>query len=139
MPFDTTSALAGISRSGWNSAPCVPITQCGGHTPPYSSKCVVFGGCQSRVTTMGMLARSAAAAHTLSTGMTWSPLATASDPPGQKSFCGSTSNRLSPARKDGGFDITLPFLEMYAGGHEHRGHSQRYTRRELSTAAWAID
>ena len=40
--------------------------------------------------------RSAAAAQADSTGMTRSPSTTARDPPGQKSFCGSTSNSPSP-------------------------------------------
>ena len=67
------------------------MTQCGGHTPPLL-KWVVVGGCQSRETKTGAPARSAAAAQAVNTGMTASPSATGSEPPGQKSFCGSTSN-----------------------------------------------
>src|SRR5207248_7665886 len=83
------------------------MTQCGGQTPPYSWKWVVFAGCQSREVKIGMPARSAASAHADRTGMTASPSATARDPPGQKSFCGSTSSRPSPGANAGGLDISL--------------------------------
>ena len=64
--------------------------------PPWSLKWVVRAGCQSRETKMGTPCFAAASAHAFTTGMMRSPSATGSEPPGQKSFWGSTRRRASP-------------------------------------------
>src|SRR6266511_1498067 len=86
-------ASAPTSRSGWNSAPHVPPTQCTGQIPPSFSKCGVDSGCQSCEYTTNAPASRAAAISALTTAGTSSPPRTYSDPFGSaKSFCTSTTS-----------------------------------------------
>src|SRR5579884_1793120 len=84
-----------MRRSGWNAAPDVPWMQCGGQGPPLVVKWRVLAGCQSRLAKMGMPASRARRRYSLQTGTTASPSATASEPPGQKSFWTSTITSAS--------------------------------------------
>src|ERR1700738_4458277 len=59
--------------------------------PPYTAKCFVLAGCQSRVLKTGSPRSRKTLINLLSAGTTASPFATARDPPGQKSFCTSTT------------------------------------------------
>src|ERR1051325_593788 len=69
--------------------------QCGGHSPPYALKWIVFFGCQSRVAEIGRPALANLSILAFRPGTTASPPATASAPPGQKSFCTSTITSAS--------------------------------------------
>src|ERR1043165_1936601 len=69
--------------------------QCGGHSPPYALKWIVFFGCQSRVAKIGRPALANLSIEAFSRGTTASPPVTASAPPGQKSFCTSTITSAS--------------------------------------------
>src|SRR3546814_344843 len=95
------------ARSGWKAAPALPWTQCTGHRTcvPYGicvvsngalpgcaiAKEVWSAGCQSCVT----IRCANLPASRFITGTTASPSGTASAPPGQKSFCTSTTISIS--------------------------------------------
>ncbi len=71
--------------------PRVPATQCTGHGPPLTANDEWSAGCQSRVATTR--SKSPEAASALSRSAITSPSATASAPPGVKSFWKSTIMR----------------------------------------------
>ncbi len=73
----------------------LPATQWTGHGPPCGTNEPWSGECQSRVATT----RGASRASRLSTSITASPSATASAPPGQKSFWTSTTISASTSRE----------------------------------------
>src|SRR6266568_3498345 len=62
-----------------------------GQIPPYALKWLVLAGCQSRVLKTGSPRSRNSFINLLSGATTSSPCATASDPPGQKSFWTSTT------------------------------------------------
>src|SRR4029450_7252539 len=95
MPLDTIRVDGGSTSPGCSRAPAVPCTQCGGQTPPYAAKRVVRAGCQSREATPHPPRAANRSAAGCRSGSTASPSGTASAPPGQKSFCTSTTTSAS--------------------------------------------
>src|SRR4051812_12431571 len=115
MPLETTAAAPARSPS-WRAAPRVSCTQWGGQGPPHSLKCLVFAGCQSRDAKIGRPAASKSAMYRVSTGTTPSPRATASEPPGQKSYWTSTSKSAAFSTASSGLAVDGDGLLGEVGG-----------------------
>src|SRR5687767_1861789 len=89
-----------------------------GQEPPKSEKCLVLAGCQSRVLNTGSPRFRNSLISLFSGGTTSSPWATARVPPGQKSFCTSTTINARFFASDSMYLSRFLFLALYYNNDE---------------------